>query len=33
MGEQFTPRGFHDALLSHGSLPPALVRREMLGIG
>jgi uncharacterized protein (DUF885 family) len=33
MGERFTLRGFHDALLSHGSLPPALIRKEMLGAG
>lgn len=28
---RFTLRGFHDALLSHGSIPPAHVGREMLG--
>jgi uncharacterized protein (DUF885 family) len=28
---RFTLRAFHDALLSHGTLPPALVREEMFG--
>jgi uncharacterized protein (DUF885 family) len=28
-GDRFTLRAFHDALLSHGSIPPAHVRREM----
>jgi uncharacterized protein (DUF885 family) len=31
MRDRFTLRGFHDALLSHGTIPPAFVRREMLG--
>jgi len=30
-GDRFTLRTFHDALLSHGTLPPALVREEMFG--
>jgi uncharacterized protein (DUF885 family) len=28
-GDRFTLRGFHDALLSHGTIPPAYVRQEM----
>jgi uncharacterized protein (DUF885 family) len=31
MADRFTLRGFHDALLSHGTIPPAYVRREMFG--
>ena len=33
VGDRFTLRGFHDALLSHGTIPPSLVRREMFGGG
>jgi uncharacterized protein (DUF885 family) len=29
--DRFTLRGFHDALLSHGTIPPAYVRQELFG--
>jgi uncharacterized protein (DUF885 family) len=33
VGDGFTLRAFHDALLSHGTIPPALVRQELFGSG